>query len=265
MFSISLHPRQPTEDPVRGTHAQLFEYFKNYSLEILLKNIESDSVFTLLLCRTLVKLCTRRIAIPSLARPCLSWAKAIKMTTQSPTFEALGTDLTAAISNANNAATKDEQIVSFLRSEAITVKATFAAQAAGSEDAVLIDVSPSPSKVAIRAGNVNEASFVLSALPEQWREFFKQTPTAPYQSYWGLIGMNNRQEGIDIRGDMSDFAHWAPVWRRGLELLHNAYAGPYLEEEQPETDEDAIVGRYLVLKDIPLWGRSKVYVSSVRC
>lgn len=26
---------------------------------------------------------------------------------------------------------------------------------------------------------------MLSALPEQWQEFMKQTPVAPYQSYWG--------------------------------------------------------------------------------
>lgn len=71
--------------------------------------------------------------------------------------------------------------------------------------------------------------------------------------------MNNRQPGIEIKGDMDAFAHWTPIWRRSLELLHNAYAGPYPEDGQEEFDNDVLVGRYLVLKDIPLWGRSKVY------
>lgn len=71
--------------------------------------------------------------------------------------------------------------------------------------------------------------------------------------------MNNRQKGIEVSGDMDAFAHWAPVWRRSLELLHNAYAGPYLEDDQEEFDEDVIEGRYVVLKDLPLWGRSKIY------
>ena len=71
--------------------------------------------------------------------------------------------------------------------------------------------------------------------------------------------MNNRQEGIEIKGDMQAMAHWAPVWRRTLELLHDAYAGPTPEDEQEEFDEDVLVGRYVVLKDVPLWGRSKIY------
>lgn len=74
--------------------------------------------------------------------------------------------------------------------------------------------------------------------------------------------MNNKQKGIEIKGDMRAFENHASLWRRGLEILHDTFAGPYLEESQEESDEDAVVGRYVVLSDIPTWGRSKVYYES---
>ena len=71
--------------------------------------------------------------------------------------------------------------------------------------------------------------------------------------------MNIKQEGIEIQGDQASFAHWTHVWRRVLELLHDAYAGSTPEDHQDELDEDVAIGRYVVLKDIPIWGRAKVY------
>lgn len=71
--------------------------------------------------------------------------------------------------------------------------------------------------------------------------------------------MNIKQEGIEIQGDQAAFAHWTHVWRRTLELIHDAHAGPTPEDTQNELEEDVIVGRYVVLKDIPIWGRAKVY------
>ncbi|KAB8349572.1 hypothetical protein FH972_023596 [Carpinus fangiana] len=175
----------------------------------------------------------------------------------SASFAKLGVALDSTLQKANAAAASDPQLQGFISTQAITEKATFGVQAAGSDSIVLIDVAPGT--VSMRSGDVKEASFVLSALPEQWQQFFKKDPDVPYQSYWGLVGMNNRQDGIEIKGDMLAFANWASIWRRSLELLHNAYAGPYPEEKQEESDDDVITGRYIVLKDIPLWGRSKVY------
>jgi len=74
-----------------------------------------------------------------------------------------------------------------------------------------------------------------------------------------MFGMNIKQEGIEVLGDKTSWAHWTHVWRRILELMHDAYAGPTPEDTQEESDEDVVVGRYVVLKDIPLWGRAKVY------
>lgn len=74
-----------------------------------------------------------------------------------------------------------------------------------------------------------------------------------------MYGMNIKQEGIEILGDMSSFSHWTQVWRRVLEILHDTYAGPTPADTQEELDEDVVTGKYVVLKDIPIWGRAKVY------
>jgi len=84
---------------------------------------------------------------------------------------------------ANTAAENDGQLKAFTTSNAITAPATFGIKAAGSNNAVLVTVTNG--KAELRTGDPGEAAFVLSALPEQWQEFFKQTPIAPYQSYWG--------------------------------------------------------------------------------
>ncbi|PSK33940.1 hypothetical protein B9Z65_8266 [Elsinoe australis] len=165
--------------------------------------------------------------------------------------------LQQVLSKANKAASSDGQLKAFTTSDAITAPATFGIKAAGSEKTLLVTVNNG--KAELHDGTVKEASFVLSALPEQWEQFFKQTPVAPYQSYWGMYGMNIKQEGIEVLGDQASFAHWTHVWRRVLELLHDVYAGPTPEDDQDDNEEDAIVGRYVTLKDIPIWGKAKVY------
>lgn len=71
--------------------------------------------------------------------------------------------------------------------------------------------------------------------------------------------MNIKQEGIEVLGDKAEFAHWTHVWRRVLELLHDAHSGPTPEDTEPERDEDAITGKYVYLKDIPTWNKCKVF------
>ena len=71
----------------------------------------------------------------------------------------------------------------FTTSNAIDGPATFGIKAAGSDNTILVTVTNG--KADIRTGDAGEALFTLSALPEQWQEFFKETPVAPYQSYWG--------------------------------------------------------------------------------
>lgn len=96
----------------------------------------------------------------------------------------LPSQLTEALPKASKAAKSDGQLDAFTTSNAIDRPATFAIKSAGSDNAVLVTVTNG--KAEIRSGDNSEALFTLSALPEQWQEFFKQTPVAPYQSYWGV-------------------------------------------------------------------------------
>jgi hypothetical protein len=82
----------------------------------------------------------------------------------------LPSQLSGAIEKANKAAQNDSQLQAFVHSDA-------------SDNTILTTVSPN-GKVNIRTGTTADAEFTLSALPEQWQEFFKQTPVMPYQSYW---------------------------------------------------------------------------------
>ncbi|KAL1590718.1 hypothetical protein WHR41_00881 [Cladosporium halotolerans] len=188
----------------------------------------------------------------------------------------LPSQLSGAIEKANKAAQSDKQLSAFVNSDAITDQSTFGIKGAGSNNTILTTVAKG--KINIRTGSASDAEFTLSALPEQWQEFFKQTPVMPYQSYWGvrrlsirrwenrmadpdvkqMFGMNIKQEGIEVQGNHDAFARWTHVWRRVLELLHDSFAGPTPEEQQDEPEDDCIVGRYVYVKS-PMWGKCKVF------
>ena len=92
----------------------------------------------------------------------------------------LPSQLEASLDKANKVAANDGQLSAFTTSNAIAEPATFGIKSAGSPNAILVTVTNG--KAEIRTGTTDKALFVLSALPEQWKEFFKQTPVAPYQS-----------------------------------------------------------------------------------
>lgn len=72
--------------------------------------------------------------------------------------------------------------------------------------------------------------------------------------------MNIKQKGVEILGDQYAFAHYAHIWRRILELLHDAHCGPIPTDPDPaETDDDFITGRYIYVT-APHWGRAKIFV-----
>lgn len=87
--------------------------------------------------------------------------------------------LSKSLSEAKKLLQDDGQLKAFTTSDAIVDSSTFGIMASGSESAVVVTVSNG--KVDIRPGKPDECQFVLSALPEQWEQFFKQTPVAPYQ------------------------------------------------------------------------------------
>jgi hypothetical protein len=164
--------------------------------------------------------------------------------------------LGVAVPKLNELLKTDAQYQAFARTDAITQPVTFGIKAHGSDNTILVTVDNGKGFAA--TGSYTKAAFTLSALPEQWQEFFKPVPVAPYQSYWGMFGMNIKQKGIEILGDTVAYNEFTHFWRRVLEVLREAYCGPTPVDEQPETDEDYIVGRYVYVT-APVWGRCKVF------
>ena len=160
------------------------------------------------------------------------------------------------LTKANKLFQDDGQLKAFTTSDAITGSTTFGIKSAGTDSTILVSVTNG--NVTAKTGQSQDAVFTLSALPFQWREFFKPIPVMPYQSYWGMFGMNIKQQGIEVLGSKEAFAHWTHVWRRVLELFHDAYCGPIAEEADDDPDEDYIVGRYAYVT-VPLWGKCKVF------
>lgn len=172
-------------------------------------------------------------------------------------------DLTKALEGSKDKLTEllqsDAQLKAFTTSNAIDKAATFGIKSSGSDNTLLVEVTNGGAKAS--TGSSKDALFTLSATPEQWEQHFKETPAMPYQSYWGMFGMNIKQKGIEVLGDQTAFAYWTHVWRRVLELAHEAQCGPLKEEEQAEEERDYLTGRYVFL-DAPVWGRSKVFYES---
>lgn len=151
---------------------------------------------------------------------------------------------------------KDPQYNAFVKTPALLRQITFGIGTSASKNTLIITIDDGICHA--RVGTVQEASFILLASPEQWEQFFQPIPVAPFQSYWGMFGMNIKQEGIEIQGDQISFSQHTYIWRRVLEVLHDAYCGPMKVDEEPELDEDYIVGRYVYIT-IPTWGKCKVF------
>ncbi|KAF2865285.1 Alpha/Beta hydrolase protein [Massariosphaeria phaeospora] len=146
----------------------------------------------------------------------------------------------------------DSALKAFTTSDAITQSTIFGIKSSGSDNAILIAVTNASVKAS--TGSSKDTLFTLSALPEQWEHFFKDVPEAGYQSYWPMLGM----KGAEVQGDKIAMAQWAHVWRRVLELAHEAHCGPIQEDEQSEPTQDFLEGRYVYL-DTPTWGKTKVF------
>ncbi|RYN48218.1 hypothetical protein AA0118_g11901 [Alternaria tenuissima] len=169
-------------------------------------------------------------------------------------------DLTAALKGSLDKLSEllqsDDQLKAFTTSNAIEKDVTFGIKSSGSDNTLLITVSNGSAKAS--TGASKDALFTLVALPEQWEQHFKAVPAMPYQSYWGMFGMNIKQKGIEVLGDQTAFAQWTHVWRRVLELTHDAHCGPMKEDEQVEPERDFLTGKYTYL-EAPVWGRCKVF------
>lgn len=95
----------------------------------------------------------------------------------------LPSQLSAAVAKLGKLLEADDQFQAFANTKAITTEITFGVKSAGTDNTILITVN----QAAAHASSSNDSSkacFTLCALPQQWEEFFKLTPVAPYQSYW---------------------------------------------------------------------------------
>lgn len=95
----------------------------------------------------------------------------------------LTSQLKPAIEKVNKEGKNDENMKHFLETNAVTQPATFGIRSSGSENTILVTVKNGD--LDLTTGDKSKALFTLVATPEQWQEFMKQTPVAPYQSYWG--------------------------------------------------------------------------------
>lgn len=168
----------------------------------------------------------------------------------------LPAQLSTALSKLDKALNSDAQLLAFTQTEAITKALTFGIKAAGSDETVLVTVGKSNGSVSV--GHYRDATFTLCALPEQWQSFYEPIPKAPFQSYWGMMGQNIHQEGVEVLGDQDVYIQCTHIWRRVLELSHTALCGPIDEDEQQLPEEDYIVGRYIYVSP-PVWGRVKLF------
>jgi len=101
--------------------------------------------------------------------------------------------LSAAVLKMNNLLAKDAQFQAFANTPEVS-PVTFGIKAAGSDNSILITVKNSHGSAI--SGNYTNALFTLSALPEQWEEFFKPIPKMPYQSYWGMFGKSFKKDCV---------------------------------------------------------------------
>jgi len=161
----------------------------------------------------------------------------------------------------NHALESDAQFLAFTRTEALFKPVAFGIVSAGSEDGLSIMFANGEGSASIGDSTAPGHDFVLSAKPEQWERYFQQTPPPGYQSYWGMLRYDLNQKDIEVLGSKTDFARFAHVWRRVLEVLHDLHCGPTPldEAEEEDVDEDHVKGQYIYIPS-SLWGKTKVFV-----
>ena len=151
----------------------------------------------------------------------------------------------------------DAQLRAFLDISTIASPVTFGVQSTTSDPPLLFTLTEG--SVQLETGKSAEALFTLSAPPAAWERFFEPVPSAPFQSYWGMLGEHAAQNDTKVLGDSTAFVQWAHVWRSVLELLREVHCGPAQHDTPaPQSENDQLTGRYLNLT-VPSWGKSKAF------
>ena len=158
----------------------------------------------------------------------------------------------------NKALKTDPQFLAFVRSDALTESVTFGIVTSSTTDALLVEVSNGRGCASLGRSSEN-VSFTITALPDQWSNFFQQTPPPGFQNYWSMLRYNLSRDDVAVLGSQLDFARFAHIWRRALEILHDLYCGPTPLDTEAETDEDFVQGKYIFIRT-SVWGRTKIHV-----
>jgi hypothetical protein len=90
----------------------------------------------------------------------------------------LGDRLQPALEKLNQHLAHDEQLRAFSDTGGLDQTIHFGWTAKGSDQGLLCAVRRDEAHVT--AGNVSEAAFVLSALPDQWQQFYEPKPLPSY-------------------------------------------------------------------------------------
>lgn len=142
--------------------------------------------------------------------------------------------------------------------------AKFGIKASDSAEALIVTFEQG--KASLEIGKPSSVTFILSARPEDWKEFFASLPRRVYQSYWGILRVLGHHDGVGIEGDMVEFCRNARIWRIVLDRARDVLNGvksedPFGQAYSQDAEDDAIVGRYIWI-ETPSWGRSKVFYES---
>lgn len=152
---------------------------------------------------------------------------------------------------------QDAQWQAFINTEGIQKSVTIGVRSTGSDNTILVSVEPD-SRTFVSTGPSSKADFCLVAQPEHWENFFSSTPKAPYTSFVGIQGMNIVQDGAGVQGDHEEYSQFAHLTTRLLEVIREGLCGPAFQDEQIESEEDYLTGKYIFMQT-PVWGKSKVF------
>ncbi|KAL3445552.1 Alpha/Beta hydrolase protein [Aspergillus insuetus] len=149
-----------------------------------------------------------------------------------------------ALQKLNQLLDNDPQWQAFIHTEGIHNPVTMGVHSTASDDAIIVSVEPG-SRTTVSTGRPSQADFALVAQPEHWRSFFSASPRAPYTSFVGIQGMNVVQDGAGVQGDHEKFGQFAHLTTRLLGVVREGLHGPPIEDQQAESDDDHLTGKYV--------------------
>lgn len=109
---------------------------------------------------------------------------------QSDSWTSLPQAMSQSVDSLNKRLDVDKQWQAFVDTKAIIEPVTMGIISSSIDDTILVNVSPG-AKTGVSTGASSRADFVLSAKPEQWKNFFDKDPVAPYTSFVGLQVRNH--------------------------------------------------------------------------